>query len=235
MTTISTQKITAIEPSKRVPDHWHISLDGAYAFTLGGGAVVAERLSIGQELSAAEVTRLRATAEEGRVMDAALRFLAARPRSRAEVRRRLLQPRPKRQPIAPELAERVLDRLDQMGLLNDEQFAEYWAEQRERFSPRAAYAITQELRQRGVDAATAAGAADPEDDAARALAAGRQRLRALRGADEQTFRVKLGQFLLRRGFSYGIAREATRTLWEETTGTRPSDDEGDDATSNPAE
>jgi regulatory protein len=222
------KKITAIEPSKRVPDHWHVSLDGAYAFTLTGAAVVAERLAVGQELSKAEVARLRSTAEEGRVLDSALRFLTSRPRSRTEVRRRLLRPHPKRAPVPPELAERVLDRLDQMGLLNDEQFAGYWAEQRERFRPRAAYAITQELRQRGVDAATAAGAADPEGDAERALAAGRQRLRALRNADEQTFRTKLGQFLLRRGFSYGTAREAIRTLWDETSGERLADDESDE-------
>jgi regulatory protein len=218
-------KITSIEPSRRQSDHWHVSLDGRYAFTLDGAAVVVEGLSVGQDLSEAEIARLRATAAERRVMDAALRFLESRPRSRAEVRRRLLAPHPRRDPIPPELAERVLDRLAEMGLLDDHAFAEYWVEQRERISPRAAYALTQELRQRGVDAPTAAQAADPEHDAERALAAGRARLRSLRGADYATFRTKLGQFLLRRGFSYGVAREAIRTLWEETAGERPQADD----------
>ncbi|MBF6591574.1 MAG: RecX family transcriptional regulator, partial [Ktedonobacterales bacterium] len=157
--------ITAIEPHARQPDHWSVFLDGRYAFSLDGAALVSEGLTVGHDLTPADVERLRTLAEEGRALDAALRFLAARPRSRAEVRRRLLQPRPNRPPIPAELAERVLDRLERMRLLDDQAFADFWVEQRERFSPRAAYALTRELRQRGVAAGTAASAADPTLDA----------------------------------------------------------------------
>jgi regulatory protein len=216
--------ITGIEPHRRRPDEWHISLDGDYAFTLDGATLVAEGLAVGARLNDEDVTRLRAAADERRIYDSALSFLTARPRSRAEVRRRLLRPRPNRQPPAPEVVERVLARLERMGLLDDREFSDFWVEQRERFSPRAASAVRFELRQRGVAREITDEAVDSEQDEERALAAGRQRLRSLGGLDYETFRDRLGPFLLRRGFSYTIARQVTKTLWEETHGDAPDED-----------
>ena len=213
--------ITALDPSPRRPDWWHVSIDGAYAFSLDGATVIAESLVPGLALSDEDVARLRVLAEESRLMDAALSFLTVRPRSRAEVRRRLLQPRRNRATPPAEAVDRVLDRLAEKQLLDDREFADYWVEQRERFSPRSSYALAQELRQRGVDRATADDAVDADRDSQRALDAARQRLRALTTADYETFRAKLTAFLQRRGFSYSIARETVRALWEETHGSQP--------------
>jgi regulatory protein len=224
-------KITTIEPHRRRPDEWHISLDGDYAFTLDGATLVSEGLAVGAKLSDEDITRLRAAADERRIYDAALSFLTARPRSRTEVRRRLLRPRPNRQPPAPDVVDRVLARLERMGLLDDREFSDFWVEQRERFSPRAASAVRFELRQRGVAREITEDAVDAEQDEERALAAGRQRLRSLGGVDYETFRDRLGPFLLRRGFSYAIARQVTKTLWEESHGDAPEED-AEDATGN---
>jgi len=221
-------RITALDPHQRNADEWHVSLDGAYAFTLDGATVVAEGLAVGHELSPADVERLRASAEERRVFDAALRFLAPRPRGRAEVRRRLLRRQPNRPERSPEVVDRVLDRLEGMNLLDDRAFADFWVEQRERFSPRSAHAIAQELRSRGVDRETADAAVDDEQDAERALTAGRQKARTMGGLDYEAFRTRLGPFLLRRGFSYGVVREAVRALWEEAHGGGRPDDDGDE-------
>ncbi len=218
-------KITALDPSPRRPDWWHISIDGAYAFSLDGATVIAEALMPGLSLTEDDVVRLRALADESRLLDAALTFLTARPRSRAEVRRRLLQPRRNRPAPLAETVDRVLDRLAEKRLLDDREFADYWVEQRERFSPRSSYALAQELRQRGVDRDTADAAIDDERDGQRALDAARQRVRALGGLDYETFRAKLTAFLQRRGFSYSIARETVRALWEETHGMASDADE----------
>jgi regulatory protein len=223
-------KITALDPSPRRPDWWHISIDGVYACSLDGATVIAEALMPGLELTDADVRRLRVLAEESRLMDAALSFLTVRPRSRAEVRRRLLQPRRNRVVPSTEAVDRVLDTLAEKHLLDDREFADYWVEQRERFSPRSSYALAQELRQRGVDRDTADAVVGAGRDSQRALDAARQRLRAISGADYETFRAKLTAFLQRRGFSYSIARETVRALWEETHGARPDaeDDIADD-------
>lgn len=221
-------KVTALEPQMRRPDRWNVALDGAFAFVLDGAVVVAEGLAVGQELTPEAVECLRAAGEEQDLLAAGLRFLAPRPRSRAEVRRRLLRPRPRQQPPDARVVERVLERLETSGLLDDRAFADFWVENRERFSPRSAHALGQELRQRGVDAETVEATTEPERDFDRALAAGRQKLRSLAGADYPTFRDRLGPFLLRRGFSFEVARSAVRRLWEETCGSEAADEDEQD-------
>lgn len=222
-------KITALEPQARQPDRYNLSLDGRFALGLDASVVLAEGLSVGAELLAEDVERLRSREDERRLFDAAVRFLAPRPRSRAEVRRRLLRPHPRHAAPSPEAAERILDRLQQLELLDDRQFAEFWIENRERFSPRSARALGQELRQRGVARETVEEVSDPDRDEERALAAGRQRLRGASGLDYETFRARIGGFLLRRGFGYDVVRSAVRALWEESRGDTAPDDVGDDA------
>ena len=221
-------KITALQSQQRHPDRYNLHLDGRFALALDAELMVAEGLAVGVELTEADVERLRTREDERRLLDAALHFLGPRPRSRAEVRRRLLTPKRHRPIPDPDAVERTLDRLERLGMLNDRDFAEFWVENRERFSPRSARALTQELRLRGVSRETVERVAEPERDEERAIAAGRQRLRALAGLDYAEFRTKLGQFLLRRGFSYADARTAVQCLWEETRGTSAEDDTADD-------
>jgi regulatory protein len=222
-------RITALDPQAHQPDRWNLSLDGAFAFGLDGAVVVRESLGIGLELSSEDVERLRSAAQEQDLYSAALHYLAPRPRSRAEVRRRLLAPRPRREPPSAVAVERVLERLQSAGLLNDQDFAAFWVENRERFSPRSARALGMELRQRGVARETADAATAPELDDERAIAAGRTRLRTFRGLDFKSFRERMGAFLLRRGFGYGVTGRAVRQLWEEVGGERTAaDDDPDD-------
>ena len=131
-------------------------------------------------------------------LDTAVRFLARRPRSEYEVRRRLARG----SCFAPEIIDSVIAQLRRQGLLDDHAFAAYWAEQRQTFRPRGARLVRAELARLGVarthaDAATADLA--EEDDAYRA--ATRYALR-LRAADEATFRRRLSQWLARRGFDW---------------------------------
>lgn len=83
------------------------------------------------------------------VLDAALRFLEARSRSVAEVRRRLRDAG-----YRPELVEGAIERLLALGMLDDAAFSRAWVESRDRARPRGEHALRQELRLKGVDAAT---------------------------------------------------------------------------------
>ncbi len=229
--------ITRMDPQTRRPDRYNVWLDGRFAFAVDGELALTEGLAVGATLSDDDLARLTVEEEERSLYDAALRFLASRPRSRAEVKRRLLRP-PTGKPgpadqeeraRRAEQVERTLDRLAQAGLLDDNAFATYWAEQRERFSPRSARAITQELRQHGVDGATAAEATDASHDAEQAMRAARQRLYTTRTDDYATFRTRLGGFLQRRGFGYAVAAQVIRDLWTETHDSGAPDDDDLDA------
>ena len=80
------------------------------------------------------------------VLAAALQFLEARPRSTAEVRRRLLM-----RGYRADLVEGCLERLLDLGILDDEAFARTWVESRDRARPRGERALRSELRTKGID------------------------------------------------------------------------------------
>jgi regulatory protein len=152
--------------------------------------------------------------EVAAAQNVALRYLAHRPRSEDEVRRRL-----RRQKVADVTIEQVLDRLRGAGLVDDRAFAHYWLEQRQTFQPRGARLVRAELRQHGIPTELATAAADSlrpsaEDDAYRAA---QKRAHALHSADEQTFKTRLAQFLARRGFDWDTIASTVDRLFREVS------------------
>lgn len=96
---------------------------------------------------AAEARRARRAevADAHIVMEAAAAFLAVRPRSVAEVRRRL-----RHLGFQATLADAVVDRLVELGYLDDRAFATAWVESRDRARPRGALALRKELARKGL-------------------------------------------------------------------------------------
>ena len=104
-----------------------------------------------------------------------LRQLALGPRSRGQLERKLAERR-----AEPELIERVLDRFEEVRLVDDAAFAEVWVRSRHRSKGLARRALGHELQQKGVDreiAAEALEAIDGEDERTAALDLVRRRLR----------------------------------------------------------
>ncbi len=203
-------QITAIETQARRKDRRSLFIDGAFALALSEEQVLEFGIFVGRQVSQEELEAWRAADLFQQTLDHALNFLTFRPRSREEVRRNLYGRR-----VSPALIDQVLAKLEEMRVLSDQQFAEFWVENREQFNPRGARALSAELRQRGVDRETIEAAVAPERDEERALAAAQKKLRGLANADYQTFRKQLGGFLLRRGFSYSVSAGVVRQLWEQ--------------------
>lgn len=82
------------------------------------------------------------------VLEAAARFLEARARSVAEVRRRLTGAG-----YRAELADGAIARMLELGMLDDAAFARAWVESRDRARPRGERAIRSELGLKGVERA----------------------------------------------------------------------------------
>jgi regulatory protein len=135
--------ITALRFQQRNRERVNVYLDGAFAFGLP--AVIAASLHIGQSLDEDEIVSLQGQDAVQRAYERALRFLASRPRSTAEVRRNLEQ-----QALPGPTADAVIQSLLAAGYLDDEAFARYWVSNREQFRPRAPLALRQELRQKGI-------------------------------------------------------------------------------------
>jgi regulatory protein len=151
------------------------------------------------------------------VLEAAARFLEARPRSVVEVRRRL-----GRAGYQSELIEGAIVRLGELGILDDEAFGKAWVESRDRARPRGEIALRRELSLKGVDRAIvdellderrAPGGVTPDGDgvdleAARRLLARNERSLA-RVADPRQRRQRAYALLARNGFDPETCREAS--------------------------
>lgn len=134
--------------------------------------------------------------------------LTGQARSRQELRARLAK-----KDVPDELAERLLDRFTEVGLVDDEAFARSWVDHRQRSRGLARRALALELRRKGVDdetARTALADLDParEEQAARLLV--RKKLRSLRGVDHATATRRLAGLLARKGYPAGLAFAVVR-------------------------
>lgn len=138
-----------------------------------------------------------------------LRRLTAAPRTRHDLRADLL-----RRNIPEEVADRVLDRFTEVGLIDDASFAQAWVESRQRSRGTARSVLRQELRAKGVaddDAQEALASIDPEAERERAAQLVRAKLAATARL-EPTARVRrLTGMLQRRGYpasvAYGVVRD----------------------------
>lgn len=149
------------------------------------------------------------------VLEAALRFLEARPRSVAEVRRRLTTAGYRR-----ELVDAALDRLLDLHVLDDETFATSWVESRDRAHPRGEIALRRELALKGIDRAIVdrvLGERRTDQDDGAELERGRRLLerqaRTLaREPDARRRRAKAYALLARNGFDPETASRLSREV-----------------------
>lgn len=149
-------------------------------------------------------------------MEAAAAFLAVRPRSVAETRRRLRHlgyPDP--------LVDTVVERLVEMDYLDDAAFARAWVESRDRARPRGETALRRELALKGVprevvdevigERAGVETDGDPNRRAAEALLE-RRRASLERVPDPARRREKAYALLARNGFDPETCRDVSRIL-----------------------
>lgn len=203
------RKISAIEPQKKNPNRLNISLDGEFAFGLS--RLAAAWLTVGQALDEEKIAALLAQDAREVALQAALRFLGYRARSRQELRQNLTK-----HEIPETVIEETLQRLEENGLLNDDAFARAWVENRSTFRPRGRRALKMELRQKGLPEDTIQSALEQADgEETLALQAARKWARKLQGLQYLEFRNKLAGFLARRGFSYEVILPTVRQLWNE--------------------
>jgi regulatory protein len=202
-------RITALKVQKRNPNRVNVYLDGEYAFGLA--RVVAAWLNVGQEISAEQVEKLRSQDTYEAAFQSALRLLSLRPRAEAEIKQRLV-----RKGFAEAVIDETLERLREKNLVDDSQFALAWVENQSTFRPRGRRLLKMELRQKGVPEPKIEQALDEmQDEADLAYQAAERAAQRMSGLEWQQFRLKLSQFLARRGFSYEVVSQTVARRWKE--------------------
>jgi regulatory protein len=201
-------KVTALKVQKHHPNRVNVYLDNEFSFGLS--RITAAWLKVGQDLTSSKIAKLQAQDEREVAYMQALRFLDYRPRSRAEVRKKL-----EKHAIPPEVIKDVFKRLERSGLVNDERFAQDWVKNRSEFRPRSRRALAYELHQRGLADSAIEKALEGINEEPLAYRAALKQARRYEGLPIRDFRNKLGSYLARRGFSYEIIKEVVTRVWDE--------------------
>ena len=228
-------RIEKLEPSQHKQGRWLVWLEDASIVRVGEGDVVSLGLYAGKELTDAEGEALCAAGEQSKLMERAVGLLSQRPMSRKELLDKLCAPRRQKKEKYPydklddapdldalqarkeailEQAEAVADRLADLGLLNDGEYARtvvrHYAAKG--YGPRK---IRDELYRRGVPREfweEAMEEREPDEDQIDKLA--RQKLRGAEPTRENL--KKVSDYLARRGYGWeeiSAALERLREPW----------------------
>lgn len=204
------KKITNISVQKRNQQRVNVYLDGRFAFGLA--AIEAARLRVGQVLSDEEIDRLKQRDAVERAVGYGMNLLAYRPRSEAEIRRRL-----RKKDYETDAIDEALERLRRADLVDDRAFARYWVDNRFRFKPRGRAILRKELWQKGINDRIIEETLEDYDEENAIDRAAEAGIRRLRRYDSTAFRRKLNSYLRRRGFPYHLIKPIVEQAMAERT------------------
>ena len=129
--------------------------------------------------------------------------LTGRARTRSELATKLAQ-----RQVPDEVATALLDRFEEVGLVDDEAFAREWVQQRQAGRGLARRALAQELRRKGIEDEVVRDTleqVDPEDEEEAARRLVRTKLRSVRSLDRDRATRRLVGVLARKGHSSSVA------------------------------
>ncbi len=142
-----------------------------------------------------------------------LRMLTGAPRSRAQLAEKLAQ-----REVPEEVAERVLDRFTEVGLIDDAAYAEMVVHTARSARGLGRRAVAHELRRRGVgpaEAAQAIAGLDDDADEATARALLERRWPGWASLDPQVRTRRALGMLARKGFSGGMSSRLIREMGDD--------------------
>ena len=147
--------ITAIEPRRKAMSA--LFIDGEFVMNLDTQALLENRFDVGREIDDGELKEMIELSNERRAKEKALWLISYRDHSKKELTDKL------RRSFDGESAEKAADRMEELGLINDEAFARRYAQtliNQKMLSPRA---VAAELNRKGIDRDTIDSILDETD------------------------------------------------------------------------
>lgn len=216
-------KITSIEPQKNNPQRENIFLDNKFAFGISAELRFLSKLHINDTLTVSMVEKLINKDQVTRLVEKGLKFLSYRPRSEKEVSQHLLlKLKTKKENEDSDLelknykkavSEAILF-LKKHQQINDHDFALWWVEGRRRFKKTGDQILKSELFSKGISKeiiikVLEENQVDPEK---LALEAAKKKITSYQKLDPKEFKIKMGQYLLRKGFNWDVISSVVDTL-----------------------
>lgn len=195
--------ITLVERQKRIKSRVSVHVDGEYLGSLEDIVWARSGLKAGDMLDAGRWEDMLGRQEAQAAQDCALKRLASRARSRAELTKHLME-----KGFSDEAVQSAIEKLEGYGYLNDAEVAGMAVRDRVGLKPVGRRVLAGELKRMGIgeeDAAAALGQYGQEDELAAALRQAEKDMRRTAGeGDQRKRRAKVYASLARRGFSSDI-------------------------------
>jgi len=204
-------EITKIEEQKKKKNQFNIYLDDKFAFSLSEQSLVDSGICVGQELTQKEVDQVINKEQKVKALDKAFLWLGIRPRSRFEIKQKL-----KEKGFDEEVIKKTIKKLKELNYLDDEKFARAWVEDRKLNQPKGRYFIYSELKQKGVNKEIIEKVLDEtyskEEEFELALKLAKKKKAALKNLEPYNLYQKLANYLIQKGFSWGMVKEVWETI-----------------------
>ena len=198
--------ITQIAVQKKRKNRCSIFLDDEYAFGVDQEIVFQFGLKKGDVLTDQQIEEISINEEKKRAKDRALNFLSYRDRSEKEIRTKL-----KDVGYQEDIIDWVIGELQRLKFLDDQRFAQSYAQTQMITRPMGEYFLKRELKQKGLDAdlieQTVEKVYEEKDQLSIALELAQQRKKRYSDIDEMKAKKRMSDFLLRRGFSWDVVSE----------------------------
>ena len=205
--------ITKITPQKNNLHRKSVFLNGRFAFGADEVLIREFHLEEDKRLSPQELKQILWSADREKLKEKAYRYLAIRPRSEKELRQKL-----RLKGAGAKLIEEVVGELKDKGLIDDQKFAQSWAESRMANKPMGKFLLRRELLQKGIKRDTIEQVVQEtyreEDEVELARNLLRRKARMYKNPEEVKIKKRMADFLLRRGFSYDVVRQAIKGIDE---------------------
>lgn len=200
-------KITKITEQLKSSSRYSVFVDDKYAFSLSDTALLASGIASGQAISEAELAKLRKLSLDDKAYAKTLRFAAMRQRTNWEVCQYMA-----RLDVSPPLVETILNKLTDVGLLDDYKYAVSFVKDHRLLRSSSRRKIIYELQKKhiseGVIQQALTDAQEDDTSALRELIV--KKRRQLKYKDD----IKLAQYLGRQGFNYSDIKDALRAANE---------------------
>ena len=202
--------VTDIKQQKNDKSRYSVYIDGNYEFSLIMEDILYFRLKIGEPISEDTYRYITETTLYIKAQNAALKFLGYKMRTEKEVLDKLIK-----EQYSEEIIARVMEFLIKYDYINDREYCRRYIKETLKLRPKGIYMIKSELKAKGIDEDTADEALEEAqiDELGVAEMLLEKKYEGFAEMDQKELTRVYG-YLQRRGFSFGITKEAVAALAE---------------------
>ena len=201
--------ITKIEKQKKNNKRYNLYIGGEFYCGLYDDTILKFGIASGDDISVEKLQHIRDFDEYIYGKKISFDYLSYRIRTTAEIKKKL-----KSKDISPVIIEKVINHLNELGLLNDEEFAKQLITEKIKNKPAGKRLLQQKLFEKGISKQVSETSISKflteEAEKQMALKVYDKLKPKLKGIEKQKAKQKIYETLARKGFEYDIINEIIR-------------------------